>query len=180
MTLIGGADVTDRGRFHTDSTQNAGASRDNLRHPGQSTYARMPMKTQNDAMTTETPPCPPSTGIRINSNSRSLIGPRKVRMFHGQRAGCSEMRISDRRLARRRPAQPELQGLNDGRILGITQIGGWGSESPASDLAFGAAWEHVPLAQGMAICPLFEVCQRSQNACLKLRYRLHANGLQCF
>ena len=58
-TLIGGADVTDRGGFHTDSTQNAGASRSNLRHPGKATAARMPMKTQNDAMTTETPPAPP-------------------------------------------------------------------------------------------------------------------------
>jgi hypothetical protein len=59
-TLIGGADVTDRGGFHTDFTQTAGSSRSKLRHPGKATAARMPMKTQNDAMTTETPPAPPS------------------------------------------------------------------------------------------------------------------------
>jgi hypothetical protein len=52
MTLIGGADVSDRGGFHTDSTQNAGSSRSNLRHPGKATDARMPMKTWNDATTT--------------------------------------------------------------------------------------------------------------------------------
>ena len=70
--------MTNKGGFHTDLpevleavsraifaalrfTQDAGSSRSNLRHPGKATAARMPMKTQNDAMTTETPPPPHTT-----------------------------------------------------------------------------------------------------------------------
>jgi hypothetical protein len=63
--------------------------------------------------------------------------PQNSREVFAFRETCSSASLQ---VSEMRPlAEPELQGLNDIRILGITKIRGWEPEYPASDFAFGAA-----------------------------------------